>query len=105
MSDDEPSGLTRQWSNVDGGGADAAARYLDTMMRVLAAQKQQSTELLGLKPGMSVIEIGCGNGRDAEALAKLVGPTGRVVGVDASQELISQATERTASFGLPLRFP
>ena len=93
-----------QWSNVDGRGAGAAAHYLDTMMRVLAAQKQRSTELLRLRPGMSVIEIGCGNGRDAEALAKLVGPTGRVIGIDASQELISQATERTASLGLPLRF-
>jgi len=92
-----------QWSNVDGGAVDAA-HYLDTMMRVLAAQKQRSTDLLRLKPGMSVIEIGCGNGRDAEALAKLVGPTGRVVGIDASQELISQATERTASLGLSLRF-
>ncbi len=101
MNDGEPR---TQWSNVDGDAADAAARYLDTMMRVLAAQKQQSTDLLRLKPGMSVIEIGCGNGRDAEALAKLVGPTGRVVGIDASQELISQATERTASLGLPLRF-
>jgi ubiquinone/menaquinone biosynthesis C-methylase UbiE len=93
-----------QWSNVDGGPVDASARYLETMMRVLAAQKQQSTELLRLRPGMSVIEIGCGNGRDAEALAKLVGPTGRVVGIDASQELVAQATERTASLGLPLRY-
>src|SRR5262249_31952485 len=92
-----------KWSNVDGGAVDAA-HYLDTMMRVLAAQKQRSTDLLRLKPGLSVIEIGCGNGRDAEALAKLVGPAGRVVGIDASQELISQATERTASLGLSLRF-
>jgi ubiquinone/menaquinone biosynthesis C-methylase UbiE len=105
MNDDDPRDLTRrQWREVDSSAADSAARYLDMMMRVLAAQKQQSTELLRLKPGMSVIEIGCGNGRDAEALAKLVGPAGRVVGVDASQELIWQATERTASLGLPLRF-
>jgi len=105
MSDDEPRDLTRmEWSKVDDGAADAAARYLDMMMRVLAAQKQQSMELLRLKPGMSVIEIGCGNGRDAEALARLVGPAGRVIGIDASQELVAQAIERTASLGLPLRF-
>jgi ubiquinone/menaquinone biosynthesis C-methylase UbiE len=105
MTSDDPRDLTRtEWRNVDDGIADAAARYLDTMMRVLAAQKQQTLELLRLKPGMSVIEIGCGNGRDAEAVARLVGPGGRVVGIDASQELIAQATERTASLGLPLRF-
>jgi SAM-dependent methyltransferase len=106
MSGDEPGDLARSESHNVGGAAaaGAAARYLDAMMRVLAAQKQQSIELMRLGPGMSVIEIGCGNGHDAEALAKLVGPAGQVVGIDASQELVAQATERTASLGLPLRF-
>ena len=59
-----------------------ARRYSNAM---LAEQKRQTMDLLQLEPGMSVIEIGCGLGLDAEALAARVGPTGRVVGIDASQ--------------------
>ena len=91
------------WRNADAHAADAA-RYLDLLMKVLEVQKKQSIDLLHLKPGMSVIEVGCGIGRDAEALAARVGSTGRVIGIDASQELIAQATNRTAALGLPLRF-
>ena len=32
--------------------------------------------------GCRVLDLGCGSGRDAYALAQLVGPTGEVVGVD-----------------------
>lgn len=81
-----------------------AARYLDMMTKVLDAQKKQTFDLLNLAPGMSVIEIGCGMGRDVEAMAVRVGPTGRAVGIDASSELIAQATARTAPLGLPVQF-
>src|SRR5262245_59755378 len=45
----------------------------------------------GLQPGMRVAGLGCGVGTVTALLAELVGPTGRVVGVDASGEQIAQA--------------
>lgn len=91
------------WRAVDS-NADTAARYLETLTRLLDAQKRQSFDLLQLAPGMSVLEIGCGLGRDVEAIATRVGPTGRVVGIDASHELIAKAIERTAAASLPVRY-
>lgn len=96
-------GSSEGWRRIDGQSG-AAARYLEMMNEVLAAQKRQTMDLLNLGPGMSAIEIGCGLGLDAEALAARVGPTGRVVGIDASQDLIAEATRRTTPLGLPLSF-
>jgi SAM-dependent methyltransferase len=74
------------------------------MNQVLQEQKQQSMESLHLAPGMAVLEVGCGLGLDAETLAARVGPAGRVVGIDASHDLIAAARQRTAVLDLSLEF-
>jgi len=38
-----------------------------------------------------VLDLGCGSGRDVYVLAKLVGPTGRVIGVDMTDEQLAVA--------------
>ena len=43
-----------------------------------------------LKPGMSLVDCGCGGGRITLELAKILAP-GHVVGFDASQSAITQA--------------
>jgi len=43
--------------------------------------------------GMSILDLGCGAGRDVYALAQLVGETGRVVGVDMTDEQLAVARE------------
>lgn len=47
----------------------------------------------GLQPGMRVADIGCGSGITTSFLAKMVGPTGCVTGVDFSGARISHARE------------
>ena len=47
-------------------------------------------EALGLEPGMRVLDVGCGPGRHANALARL---GLEVVGVDISQRFVDLATE------------
>jgi SAM-dependent methyltransferase len=47
-----------------------------------------------------VLDVGCGAGDDLGSLAELVGPTGRVVGVDNSETMLREARERTQ--GLPV---
>ncbi|MGW0734761.1 methyltransferase domain-containing protein [Streptomyces sp. NPDC002851] len=41
--------------------------------------------------GATVLDLGCGSGRDAYVLAQLVGPTGRVIGVDMTDEQLEVA--------------
>ncbi len=41
--------------------------------------------------GATVLDLGCGTGRDAYVLSKLVGPSGRVIGVDMTAEQIAIA--------------
>jgi SAM-dependent methyltransferase len=55
---------------------------------------------LGLKPGLRVVEIGCGSGNMTCWLAQQVGPTGHVTGIDASPDSLDQARQQAASRGL-----
>jgi ubiquinone/menaquinone biosynthesis C-methylase UbiE len=58
--------------------------------------------MLRLQPGGSVLDVGCGLGRDAEIILGAVGAAGRVVGIDPNQDLVAKAIERTrATFPRP----
>ena len=56
--------------------------------------KRESYDLLGAAPGRRILDVGCGLGDDAAALAKLVTPGGTVVGVDSSRAMIEAARTR-----------
>lgn len=49
-----------------------------------------------LSPGMSVLDIGCGVGDVAFLAASMVGPGGRVTGIDRAAEAVAVARERAA---------
>jgi ubiquinone/menaquinone biosynthesis C-methylase UbiE len=66
--------------------------------------RQRMFELLEVRPGASVLDVGCGAGNDVQDLAKLVGPTGRVVGIDSSATMIEQARARTAEGSVPVEY-
>ena len=53
-----------------------------------------AADLLGLQRWQAVLDIGCGPGAFARVLAERVGPTGHVVGVDPSRQMIDHATAR-----------
>lgn len=46
-----------------------------------------------VREGMVVVDLGSGLGRDAFLASKLVGPTGKVIGVDATPEMVWKARE------------
>jgi ubiquinone/menaquinone biosynthesis C-methylase UbiE len=52
---------------------------------------------VGLKPGMNVLDAACGPGFTACELAKFIGSTGAVTGVDINEELIFTAYQAKAS--------
>lgn len=47
--------------------------------------------------GATVLDLGCGTGRDAYVAAKLVGPKGRVIGVDMTEEQLAVAVRHRAA--------
>jgi ubiquinone/menaquinone biosynthesis C-methylase UbiE len=55
---------------------------------------------LGLRPGMTVLDAGCGPGRLAIPMAREVGPGGRVVALDLQAGMLRKAQERAKSAGL-----
>jgi SAM-dependent methyltransferase len=50
----------------------------------------------GLKPGEVVIDLGSGAGFDCFLAARQVGPTGRVIGVDMTHEMLKKARDNAA---------
>ncbi len=54
-----------------------------------------------LMPGETVLDIGCGAGVDTLVAARLVGPAGRAVGVDATADMIARARANLALAGFP----
>ncbi len=52
-----------------------------------------------LKPGEVVLDLGCGGGLDVFLAAQKVGPTGKVIGVDMTPEMIARARKNAATGG------
>jgi demethylmenaquinone methyltransferase/2-methoxy-6-polyprenyl-1,4-benzoquinol methylase len=48
----------------------------------------------GVKPGDRVLDLACGTGTLTRALAKKVGPDGRVLGIDFSKEMLREAEKK-----------
>ncbi len=55
--------------------------------------------LAGLREGETVLDLGCGAGFDCFLAAQRVGPTGRVIGVDMTPEMIARARENARKGG------
>lgn len=54
----------------------------------------------GIRPGMTVLDAGCGPGYAAFDLAQIVGPEGRVIAVDASESFIARLREGAKARGI-----
>jgi len=54
----------------------------------------------GIGPGMRVLDVGCGAGDVSFLLARMVGPSGTVVGVDRSEDAVAMANARARAMGL-----
>ncbi len=50
--------------------------------------------MLGRMPGATAVDVGCGTGLNVPALRRAVGPSGRIVGIDASPSMLSAARRR-----------
>jgi len=59
---------------------------------------------LALRPGDALLDVGCGRGEVACALAPSVQPGGRVLGIDASEAMLDDARARAAAAGVEATF-
>jgi len=54
----------------------------------------------GIKPGMTVLDLGSGAGIDVFVAAREVGPTGRVIGIDMTREMVARAEVNKRKLGV-----
>src|SRR4029077_11540308 len=66
----------------------------------IRACKRLVLERAPLTRGIAVLEVGCGPGTDLFDAAEIVGPSGRLVGVDASEVMVAEARRRAAEVGV-----
>jgi ubiquinone/menaquinone biosynthesis C-methylase UbiE len=70
----------------------------------IQASRRLMVERIGLRPGESVLDVGCGPGIDMFEMARIIGAEGRLVGVDASEFMVAEARRRAKDFVFPITF-
>ena len=85
--------------------AEAIAQYrraapgYDRHMRTYARWQRRAVDALELEAGHTVIDVACGTGLAFPLLEQRVGPTGRIVGVDLSPDMLEIARGRVLDEG------
>jgi ubiquinone/menaquinone biosynthesis C-methylase UbiE len=93
VTDDLASGFQRVDRASDFEVFSSCLTLIDSLP-FFAECKRESYDLLNATPGRRILEVGCGLGDDAAALAKRVAPGGSVVAIDGSHAMIDAARER-----------
>jgi len=74
--------------------------YRERLDGMLAPLGEAAVARLHPDPGEHVLDIGCGTGTTSLELARLVGASGHVIGVDVSAPMLDEARRRAADAGL-----
>jgi ubiquinone/menaquinone biosynthesis C-methylase UbiE len=85
------------------------ARYYDFVVRLLTlghegTLHERLVKLASLVPDEAVLDVGCGTGSLALAAKVRVGANGTVHGIDASKEMIEQASRKAQRRRVPVDF-
>ena len=84
---------------------DASSRFYDFALRLYAligisrTFRVKSVDLLNLKRGDTVVELGCGTGVNFSMIMERIGPEGRLIGVDISRGMLDRARQRAERAG------
>ena len=82
------------------------ARHYDLTTRLYPApgypqraQRLRAVQALRLGPGGSVVDVACGTGLNFPLIEHVIGPNGRIVGVDLTDAMLAQAQHRIETNG------
>ena len=81
------------------GGAEGKSR-LKILAKAMQPYTQTFLQHLGITLGMSCLDLGCGGGDVTFELAKLVGETGRVVGIELDETVVELTRQDFQQLGL-----
>jgi SAM-dependent methyltransferase len=81
-------------------------RFLDVLhgFPEVRANHRRIVDLLGLRSGSSLLDVGCGTGNFTRDAAPIVSPGGRVTGCDHSEAMLGVANTRAAEAGLAIDY-
>ena len=88
----------RKYAQVMGA---AGAGWLERSEREEEENPDKAIQALGLKPGMTVADVGAGSGYFTVRMAKLVGPDGKVYATDIQQQMLDILRKRLRSEKIP----
>src|SRR5215467_6947059 len=63
------------------------------------AQRLRAVQALGLRAGDRMIDIACGTGLNFPLIEEVIGPDGRIFGVDLTDAMLAQAQDRIETNG------
>lgn len=66
--------------------------------------KRRMMELLDLRPGVQILDVGCGTGDDAREMARCLDGRGRILAIDNSEAMLTEARRRAEGSGLSVEF-
>jgi ubiquinone/menaquinone biosynthesis C-methylase UbiE len=81
-------------------GGDAGAERLRVLSLAMRSASLAVLHRAGLSPGLHVLDLGCGGGDITVEIARLVGPAGRVVGIDMDDGVLVHARLASDACGL-----
>lgn len=85
---------TRRSQSANSRQYDRMARFysaLEPLYLIFPPARRKAVAALNLNPGDTVLEIGAGTGRNFPYLVEAVGPSGTIIGVDASEGMLAEA--------------
>lgn len=81
------------------------AGYYDAVTPVeRSGFRKKQIEMVGLREGEKVLEVGCGTGSLSLPAKILVGDTGEVEGIDIAPRMVAKAQEKAKKAGLDIAF-
>ena len=73
---------------------DVTSRFYPVPGYPQRGQRLRAVQALGLRQGDTVVDIACGTGLNFSLLEKVIGPEGRIIGVDLTDAMLAQAQHR-----------
>ncbi len=95
LTRDEVRNAYQRWSKV----YDLTVYSYSLVGMRIGHWRRLAVEAMALRPGDTVVEIGCGTGLNFALLEQRIGGEGKIIGVDFSEAMLERAEERVRAAG------